>query len=71
MFQNSSYAKIMRDLTQYEEAGGSNRPRILGLSASIVTGKVNDLKFRQQLIELERTMHSKVITADNLANYLQ
>ena len=45
-------------------------PRILGLSASIVTSKCTEKKFLLQKQQLEQTLDSTVITTENLKDLL-
>ena len=51
--------------------GGCARPRILGLTASVVIGKAkDDLAFKREVTQLEKTMNAKVITVEELGSYI-
>ena len=64
------YKQIMDRYAEIRERGAPV-PRILGLSASIVTKKVNSHKFKEEKTRLERTLHAKIITTENLADLLK
>ena len=49
----------------------ANVPRVLGLSASIVTTKCAVGKFMKQKEALEQTLDSTVITTENLKDLLE
>ena len=46
-------------------------PRVLGLTASIVTKKCDRVKFAKLKEELEEKTDCKVVTTENLANLLR
>jgi len=49
----------------------SAAPRVLGLSASIVTSKVNADKFIEEKMRLEKILDATVITTENLGDLLK
>ena len=58
-------------MEQYKRMGGCARPRILGLTASVVIGKAkDDLAFKREVTQLEKTMNAKVITVEELGSYI-
>ena len=64
------YKRIMDRYAEIKERGAPV-PRILGLSASIVTKKVKEEKFKEEKARLEQTLHAKIVTTENLADLLK
>jgi hypothetical protein len=54
----------------FQLSNQSKLPRVLGLSASIVTSKCTVHKFLEQKKALERTLDSTVITTENIKDLL-
>lgn len=50
---------------------GDPVPRVLGLSASIVSSHVTEIKFQIKKKELEDLMEAEVATIEDLGKYLQ
>ena len=68
---NSVYKQIMDRYHKAKEQGAYQMPRILGLSASIVTKRVDMYKFVMEKQRLEKEMDAKVITTENLASLIE
>lgn len=64
------YNQVMMRYLENKEKG-SKVPQILGLTASIVTEKCNQIKFIKLKTELESNTDSSVVTTDNLASILK
>ena len=62
--KNDPYVQIMKF---YPKCPENNRPRILGLSASIISGKCKPQQLEKKLKDLEETLHCRTETAGDLA----
>lgn len=63
--KNDSYVRIMREF--YFKSGRHNRPHILGLSASIISGKCKPNDLQRKLTSLEVNLDCRISTASDLA----
>ena len=72
-FGNSTYNQIFKGhYHPLNDACPEEAPRVLGLSASLVTAKVKSIDdFHKMRHELETIMNAKVITTTDLANLLK
>lgn len=61
----------MIDIKCLQATNPSAAPRVLGLSASIVTKKVNADEFIKEKSRLENILDATVITAENLGDLLK
>ena len=62
--KNDPYVQIMK---LYPKCPVGHRPRILGLSASIISGKCKPHQLEKKLKDLEDTLHCRTETAGDLA----
>ena len=62
--KNDPYVRIMKEF--YYQCPPHNRPHILGLSASIVSGKCKPGDLEGKLRDLEKTLHCRIETAADL-----
>lgn len=60
----------MNEYHKHRKLGG-DVPRVLGLTASIVTVKCDGFKFKKLKSELEKATDSITITTENLGNLLE
>ena len=61
--KNHPYAQIMR---RFSSCPKKERPRILGLSASIISGKCKPGTLSEKLTALEKTLHCRIETARDI-----
>ena len=62
----------MDEYFEHKKLDGCKVPRILGLTASVVTKTCDLEKFKTLLSQLEKNTDSEIVTTEeNLANYLK
>uniref|UniRef100_UPI003AFB824B AncD1D2 n=1 Tax=synthetic construct TaxID=32630 RepID=UPI003AFB824B len=61
--KNHPYRQIMRHYKNLEQ---NDRPRILGLTASVINSKCKPNQVEKKIKELEATLNSRVVTASDL-----